>query len=280
MSESAPISINVERVLDERLGRRARRIPRFLVRGLERLIHQEDMNKLLKKAFPRRGADFCKTVLEELDVELEVKGRENLPEDSRRIFVCNHPLGGLDGIAMIDWLSRQYKRPVHFVVNDLLSAVEPLKECFVPVNKHGKQSREAIKALEEAFSGDDPVIMFPAGLVSRKHADGSIADLKWNKMFVQKAKEYGRDIVPLYFEGTNTPTFYRFARLRTRLGMKFNLEMILLPREVFKARGSRFTLYCGTALPSSELVSGAGAGDTASAIRNIVYSLPSQYKKL
>lgn len=275
MSDSAPISINVESVLSERLGQRARRIPRFIVRRLERLIRQDEMNDLLQKAYPRRGADFCRSVLEELDVRLDVAGEENLPTDGRCIFVCNHPLGGLDGIALIDWLSRQYGKPVHFVVNDLLSAVEPLKECFVPVNKHGSQSRQAISALEEAFAGDDPVIMFPAGLVSRRGKDGSIADLEWNKMFVHKAKEYGRDIVPLHFDGVNSPTFYRFASLRKKLGMKFNLEMILLPREVFLARGARFKLRCGAPIPYGSLADGTAARRTASEIRQIVYSLPS-----
>ncbi len=274
MSVTEPININVGSVLSARLGRGVRWIPHFAVRWLENLIHQDDMNELLREAFPRRSADFCRFVLDKLDIELDVQGDRLLPSDGRCVFVCNHPLGGLDGIALIDWFTRHYGKPVHFVVNDLLDAVEPLRGCFVPINKHGSQSREAVNILDEAFRSDDPLLMFPAGLVSRRGKDGRIADLTWHKMFVHKAKEHCRDIVPLYFEGHNTPTFYRFAQLRKNLGISFNIEMILLPREVFLAKGSRYVLHCGKAIPYTSLPDGAGAKATAADIRQIVYSLP------
>lgn len=188
MSVEGPISINVAQVLADRLGRKARWLPGFLVRALERLICQQEMNELLAGAYPRRGAAFCEYVLEHLGVELEVRGAENLPQSGRCIVAGNHPLGGLDGVSMLAWLSRQYSASARFVVNDLLMAVDPLSESFIPINKHGSQSRAASATLDDALAGDDPVVIYPAGLVSRLGKGGVVADLEWRKMFVNKAE--------------------------------------------------------------------------------------------
>lgn len=280
LEKQGPIKIDVGSVLAGKLGRKARFVPKFAVRYLERLVCQNELNDLLETAYPRRGAEFCEHVVERLGVSLEVRGEENIPDDPRIIVASNHPLGGLDGICMIAWLSRRYGLTPHFVVNDLLKAVEPLAECFVPVNKHGIQNRRDVSALDEAFAGKAPVVVYPAGLVSRLQPDGSIVDLEWHKMFVNKALEYQRPIVPVYFDGENSASFYRFARRRKNLGIKFNIEMVLLPREVFRARGKHFTLTCGKPIAWESLGARSDAGKRAGEIRRTVYSLPSEYNSL
>ena len=168
------IQIDIGRELSQKLGRRARYVPRILVKAIERLIRQDELNDLLVRNFPRRGAEFCEGVLDTLGVKLEVKDAARLPASPRCIIASNHPLGGLDGMSMIAWLHRHYNCPVHFVVNDLLMAVDPLRDCFVPINKHGAQSRGAAKLIDEVLAGDDPVVIYPAGLVSRLGDDGKI----------------------------------------------------------------------------------------------------------
>lgn len=267
------IQIDIGRELSQKLGRRARYVPRILVKAIERLIRQDELNDLLVRNFPRRGAEFCEGVLDTLGVKLEVKDAACLPASPRCIIASNHPLGGLDGMSMIAWLHRHYNCPVHFVVNDLLMAVDPLRDCFVPINKHGAQSRGAAKLIDEVLAGDDPVVIYPAGLVSRLGDDGKIADLEWRKMVVNKAIESRRDIVPVHFAGENSPSFYRWARRRLRLGIKFNFEMMLLPRELFRAGGKTFTLTCGDPIAWQSLRGGREAAAEAARIRNIVYSL-------
>jgi 1-acyl-sn-glycerol-3-phosphate acyltransferase len=267
------IQIDIGRELSQKLGRRARYVPRILVKAIERLIRQDELNDLLVRNFPRRGAEFCEGVLDTLGVKLEVKDAARLPASPRCIIASNHPLGGLDGMSMIAWLHRHYNCPVHFVVNDLLMAVDPLRDCFVPINKHGAQSRGAAKLIDEVLAGDDPVVIYPAGLVSRLGDDGKIADLEWRKMVVNKAIESRRDIVPVHFAGENSPSFYRWARRRLRLGIKFNFEMVLLPRELFRAGGKTFTLTCGDPIAWQSLRGGRDAAAEAARIRNIVYSL-------
>lgn len=273
--QQGPIRIDLRRVLDERLGRRRVLVPGWLCRRLERLVCQDGLNKLLSDNWPARGADFCRGVLRDLCVSVRLRRASHMPtpSDCRVIFVCNHPLGGLDGMALEALLSDRLSRPVQVVVNDLLMAVEPLRDVFLPINKHGVQSRNASRAIDEAMAGDGPVLMFPAGLVSRLGADGRVADLAWHKMFVNKAVEHRRDVVPLHFDGCNSMSFYRAARRRVRLGLKFNFEMLLLPREVFAGSGRTYTVTCGDRIPWSSLRAGRDAEAQAAAVRDTVYSL-------
>ncbi len=269
-----PIAIDLAAVLRERLPGVMRFVPRMIVRRLEKLICQDDLNYLLSHNHGRRDADFCEGVMSDLDVKVDVRGSLPDPAHKKVILVCNHPLGALDGIAIIDTLTKIYNSPVHFIVNDLLMAVEPLSGVFVPVNKNGRQSRSATDGVDAAMAGDRPVVIFPAGLCSRRDTDGVVRDREWKKTFVVKARKYGRDIVPMHFLGQNSDSFYRFAARRERLGIKFNIEMVLLPREVFRARGSRFTLTFGDPI-SCDKLDGAPA-DVAQRIKKTVYSLTSQ----
>lgn len=269
-----PLEINVGEVLRQRIPRYWRFIPRWLVHWLERTVCQDELNRLLRDNFPRRDADFCRGVLDDLGVTVNFHNLDNLPpkELTRVLFVSNHPLGGLDGMALIDFVRTYYGVAPRFIVNDLLNAVEPLSDTFIPVNKHGTQSREAIRRLDDAFASDAPLLMFPAGLVSRRGKKGVVADLEWQKMFVAKARQSGRDIIPLHFYGENSSFFYKFAKFRRRIGLKFNIEMIYLPREVFRSKGKTFDVVVGKPIPHASLDDMPPARK-AQQIRQMVYDL-------
>ncbi len=280
MQNNQPLNINLDNVLRQRAPGVRRWMPRWLVRRLEKLICQDEMNEMLRVAGSRRGSQFCRSVLNHLNISITIKGYEKLPSvnNTRVLFICNHPLGGLDGIALIDTVANLYGVEPLFIVNDLLMAIEPLRDNFVPINKHGSQSRDAARAVDEAFASSRPVIIFPAGLVSRRQRRGVVADLQWQKMFVNKAKMSSRSIIPLYFTGQNSSFFYKFAKLRASLGLKFNIEMVRLPREVFRAAGSHFEILVGdTVTPDKIQLPGESVRDAADRMRNIVYDLPNNY---
>lgn len=259
-TENGPIRIDVGAVLKARLGDKSSKVPGWLVRRLEKLVCQDRLNEMLRVAYPRRGSDFCRAVIDHLGIKIVIDGADNLPAPDRRrvIFVSNHPLGGLDGMALIDFAANHYGCQPLFVVNDLLMAVEPLREVFLPINKLGSQSKNSINAIDKAMATDVPILIFPAGLCSRRKC-GKIADLEWKKMFVQKAREFHRDIVPMRFCAENSPRFYRAAHWRERLGIKLNIEMVLLPSEVFKAEGKTFAIRIGKLIPWQDLSSDSRA---------------------
>lgn len=276
MSASGPLQIDLQKIVNERVPGRVRRwLPRCLVRLMERLIRQRDLNGILARTYPARGVEFASAALRDLDISVETRGLENIPGQGRFIFASNHPLGGLDGIALISVLGRRYgDEGIRFPVNDLLMNVEPLKGIFIPINKFGSQGRSAARGLQEAFASHAQMLYFPAGLVSRLGKGRQIADLQWQKAFVSKALEHDRDIIPVYFSGRNSMLFYRLAKWRRRLGIKFNFEQILLPSELVKARGSRYTITFGKPVTCGEMrASGKTPLCLADQIKKAAYSL-------
>lgn len=275
MTESGPIQIDIDEVLRSRLPKHYRYIPRILVNRLKKMICQEQLNHMLRECHGKRDADFCRGVIEHLGISYNVAGKP-LSAARRVIIACNHPLGGLDGMILIDFITRAYGVKPKFIVNDLLMAVEPLSGVFLPINKHGQQSRQASSDIESAMESDAPIIVFPAGLVSRKGADGKIADLQWQKSFVNMAVRYRRDIIPAHFSGQNSKFFYNFAKLRTKLGLRFNIEMIRLPKEVFLSKDKNYTITVGEPIAWQSLAHGSGARKQAEIIRATVYNLPNK----
>lgn len=275
------MEIDLHRILRERMPRKiSRRVPGFVITLLERIIHQKELNAMLRAAWPAEGPEFARRILTHLDITVETEGLDSLPA-GRFMFASNHPLGGLDGIALIAVLGERYGHDgVRFLVNDMLMNVEPLRCVFLPVNKFGRQGKDAAKSISEALASDRQILQFPAGLVSRLHDDGSIADLEWQKSFVTKAIESRRDIIPVRFEALNRRRFYRLARLRKKSGLKFNLEQVFLPAEVCAARGRRFRIVFGAPVGWEKLRdSGKDAREIAAGIRAAVYGHGLQTEK-
>jgi len=271
-----PLKIDVDKVLRARLPRHYRYIPRWAIRWLERTICQDDLNRILAKMNGKSSVDAATVALQEMNITVNQSGLDKLPQ-GRFMFVSNHPLGGLDGLALISLLGNRYNHNIKFLVNDLLMAVEPLRDVFLPVNKYGSQSRDTATMIEQALMSDNQFITFPAGLCSRMQPDGVIADLPWHKAAVIQAVNSRRDIVPVYFDARNSMFFYRFAKWRKRLGIKFNIELIFLPREMLKQSGASLRAIVGDPIPWTTL-DAAHPRQEAARLRNIVYSMsPSSF---
>ncbi|MCH5224891.1 MAG: 1-acyl-sn-glycerol-3-phosphate acyltransferase [Muribaculaceae bacterium] len=272
------LQLDIRQILKSRIPKKKRRwIPSFLISMVERLIRQRELNEILRATLPSEGSEFSHRVLDYLDISIDVEGLDNLKEGERYMFASNHPLGGLDGMALIKVLGEKYGDDnIRFLVNDLLMNVEPLKKIFLPVNKFGSQGREYAQIINEKMESSCQIFQFPAGLCSRLQDNGIVEDMEWQKSFVTKALETDRAIVPVYFEGNNSKKFYRMARLRKRLGIGFNLEQVLLPSELCKARGSRFRIVFGHPIPAETLrSSGQSPKALAAKIRSASYSLSS-----
>ena len=270
------LQLDIKGILKKRIPTKKRRwIPPLLISGMERLIRQEELNEILRHTLPSEGSEFARRVLSHLDITVEVEGLENLKPGKRYMFASNHPLGGLDGIALIALLGQKYGDDnIRFLVNDMLMNVVPLQKLFLPINKFGKQGKENTIKINEAMGSDMQIFQFPAGLCSRLHPDGEISDLQWQKSFVTKAIDSQRDVVPVYFDARNSMKFYNIAKWRKKLGIKFNFEQILLPSELCKARGSRFRIVFGAPVAWQELSQmGETPKEIAASIRSLSYSL-------
>lgn len=270
------LQLDIEGILKTRIPSSKRRfIPAILYKAFAHIIHQDELNEILRIGYPFQGSEFSEKVLEYLDIKIEVEGAENIPALSHRVvFASNHPLGGLDGIALIAILGKYYgDANIRFMVNDLLMNVEPLSNVFLPINKYGNQARAAADVINKEYASDHQLLVFPAGLVSRLQPDGKVHDLKWQKAFVQKALEYDRDIVPIRFVALNRKRFYRLAKWRKKLGINVNIEQATLPAELCAARSKHFRIIIGKPISLQELKSsGKPALQIAAEIRDLIYT--------
>jgi len=265
--------IDVDAVLHQKAPKTAKKIPRFLVNYLIRTIHQEEINEIIARYHDLDGVAFMQALVREFDLTIKVHNEENLPANRKNfIFVSNHPLGGLDGVCITATLGRYYKSKITCLANDLLLFIPNLQSIFIPINKHGAQGKQAARKIEEAFASDRQILTFPAGLCSRKQ-NGKICDLEWKKSFIQKAVQYQRDVIPIYFEGRNSNFFYRLANFRKRIGIKMNIEMLYLPDEMFKQRHSLFHIYFGAPIPWQTFDSRKKPAEWAEWVKQKVYSL-------
>ncbi len=265
------MEINIRKVFRDKNPRLARLIPGFLYRYIERIAHQDDLNDLLRRHGKKMGVDFVNACLEDFNVSVEVKGLENIPVNGRYLFASNHPLGGFDGIILMSVIAQRLG-DIRVMVNDILMNIENLVPLLLPVNKHGNQGKEAIKAIDETFGSKLPMLTFPAGLCSRK-IKGQIIDLEWKKNFISKAIAYKRDIVPVYFEGRNTEFFYNLSNLRKRLGIKLNIEMFYLVDELYKHSNGKFNVTFGKPIIVDTLNKQHSIKEWADEIKKHVYKL-------
>jgi Putative hemolysin len=263
--------IDLEDVIRKKNPRLLKVLPGFLIRFLKRIIYQDEINEVIRNNKPRYGLDFVAGIVKDFGTRVEVDGFENIPATGRFIFAANHPLGGLDGIVLMHEIGKKHPN-IKFIVNDLLLNIKNLEILFVPVNKHGRQSTEYARRIDETYQSDNQILYFPAGLCSRK-IKGRIVDLTWHKSFIVKATQYKRDIIPVYVEGRNTSFFYNLANLRKFLGIKANIEMIFLVGEMFKQKKKLIRLTFGKPIPYSTFDSSKSPSDWALEVRNMVYSM-------
>ncbi len=274
MADDTVFLIDIDKVLREKAPDKAKYIPRFVVSYLKRIVHQDELNTFLTQIGDKQGVDFAKGALDFLNDKIVVKGEENLPKDGRLYtFVSNHPMGGQDGLALGAVIGEHYQGKIKFLVNDLLMNLHGLAPFFIPINKTGKQAKDFPRKVEAGFaSKEDQLIMFPAGICSRKQ-NGVIKDLPWKKTFVSKSVEYQRDVVPIYFDGRNSNFFYNLANVCKWLGIKFNIAMLYLADEMFRNKNKTFTVTIGKPIPWQTFDNTKTPNEWAQFVKEIVYKL-------
>lgn len=275
MAKEGITQIDIQQVLKQKAPSVAGKIPSFIVNYLIRTVHQDELNDILTRYHDKQGTDFMQELLGYFDLTLDLVHEHNLPAEGRYIFASNHPLGGLDGICLSAVLGSRYGGKIKYLVNDLLLYLTNLQSIFVPINKHGAQGKENARLIEEAYASDHQIITFPAGLCSRK-TGGKIEDPEWKKSFIQKAIEYRRDVIPIYFEGKNSNFFYRLAHIRKKLGIRMNYEMIYLPDEMFRSKHKTFRIHFGEPIPWQTFRTDKKPAEWAEWVKETAYKLKGQ----
>jgi putative hemolysin len=274
MADDALFTIDIESILRSKAPKYYKYIPKFVISYLKRIIHQDEINVFLTgDAKGKYGVDFLEACMGFLDAKIVLKGEENLPSDGAYTFVSNHPLGGQDGVALGYVLGKHYDGHVKYLVNDLLMNLSGLAPLCIPINKTGRQAKDFPRMVEAGFASDEQLIMFPAGLCSRR-TNGVIRDLEWKKTFVAKSVQYQRSVVPVHFGGRNSDFFYNLANVCKFLGIKFNIAMLYLVDEMFKNKHKTFTVTIGKPISWETFDKSKSPAEWAEYVKDIVYKLP------
>lgn len=250
MNESIEKTIDIEKILRDKMEKKARYVPRFVISWLKKIIHEDEVNRFLWENRKLEGTEWLTACVQYLDMTLDIVGAENLPDkhDGKLYtFVSNHPLGGQDGVSLGSIIGQHYDGKFRYLVNDLLLNLPGLKPVSIGINKTGRQSRDFPRMVEAGFNSDNHLLMFPAGLNSRK-LNGEIHDLPWKKTFITKSVETHRDVVPIHFSGRNSKRFYRIAKFSDRW-LPFNLAMLFLVDEMYRNVGKTFRITIGEPIP-------------------------------
>ncbi len=264
--------IDIERLIGSKNPKLLKRLPRFLINYLKRILHQSEINQILEENEQVIGVDFCIDIIKRFNITVESHGLQNIPKEEGVIFVSNHPLGGMDAMAIVKEVAL-IRKDIMFIVNDLLMSLENLKGLFVGVDKHGTNAKESLQKVNELFESDKAVFLFPAGLVSRKKK-GVVSDLEWKKTFVTRAKKSNKRIVPVFIDGELSNFFYRLSALREAIGIKSNIEMLYLADELFKQKNKVLPIYFGKPIYVSDFKESKSDKEIAAHIKNIAYNLP------
>lgn len=265
--------VDIKKIFREKNPKVARLVPGFIYRYLKKITHQDLVNEIIRDYGHLRGYDFSVAMMKYFNVTIKVEGEENLPKEGKFIFASNHPLGGFDGHIIMYLIGKHYgPNKYKFLVNDILMNLRNMEDVFMPVNKHGRQGSELAQQLDAAFKSDDQILTFPAGLVSRK-IKGNVMDLVWHKSFINKSKQYKRDIIPIHMGGGNSKFFYRMYKFRKALGIKANIEMLYLMDETYKHRNKHITVKFGKPISWETFDTSKRPAEWAKWVKDIVYKM-------
>jgi putative hemolysin len=264
--------INIKEMFLQKNPKLAKKLPGFVYRYINRIMHIDEINELLANHGNERGIEFARSMVKHFNVHETINGVENLPATGRFIFASNHPLGGFDALLILCNIDRLLG-PTITLVNDVLMSIPQLTPIFVPLNKHGGLSKDVIKQIHEAYSSDKQILIFPSGFASRR-IKGQVQDFEWRKHFVAKSIEYQRDVVPIHVSGRNSGFFYSLANFRTFFKLKWNLEMFYLSDETFGHKNQKFTITFGKPIPYTHFDKTKTLDQWAAEVRDLVYKLP------
>jgi putative hemolysin len=263
--------IDIHKIFKEKNPGAYKWTPNFLIDYIKKIMHENDLNRFQHTANEKMGFAYCESAIAEFGLKINTVGIHNIPKQNGFILASNHPLGGIDGISLLHEVGK-VRKDVRFLVNDILKNLQNFGDLFVPVNKLGSNATENLRRIEAYYASTEGVLVFPAGLVSRRQK-GKVKDLEWHKSFVTKCIKYNQPIIPAHLDGQLSNWFYNLSAFRKMIGIKANIEMLYLADEMYKQNGNTLQITIGKQIPASSLHKGNKPNIWAQIIRDFVYTL-------
>jgi putative hemolysin len=249
---------------------------KLFLKLLKRLLHEDEINDFIQNNQHLKGFAFLDYVLDHFNFSYQVNNRDfdNIPAEGRVIIVANHPIGSLDGLALLK-LVRSVRPDVRIVANELLRYIDPLDSLFLSVDNMntGAQHKSQYKAMLSALESEQAVIIFPAGEVSRIRPSG-VRDGVWKAGFLKLADKTQSPVLPIYIDAQNSVLFYALSAIYKPLGT------LMLVQEMFKQSHQKIQFHISKPIPWKSIAKHEHKGKKlANQFRKYLYRLD-QPKKI
>lgn len=266
-------NINIAHIIKTSDSKFLKSLPGFAIKIIAKIIKQKEINQIMDTYSAYEGVDLLPKLIKEFEIKIELEGKDNLPDNGRCVFVANHPFGLLDGLILTYIVGKKYGR-LKAIGNEAFMFIPNLRPIITNVSVFAKNSRKHIIELEKVYASDIPITHFPYGFVSRIDKF-RIQDKDWKKSFVPKAISNQRDVVPIRFYGRNSNLFYTIYLFRKIFRIKTNIELMLLPRELFRKRGKTIKVKICRPFHYQEFDNSLSHYEWAQKVRSSVYNLDS-----
>ncbi len=270
--------INIEQTVCDRFpafGQQPDVIRRSTVSLLRKLTHEQEINQFLLRHGGLDPIEFIDCVFDHFNVSYTVSNRDraNIPDTGRVVIIANHPIGSLDGLAILRLIS-EVRQDVKIIANDMLMAFEPLQSLLLPLdNMGGTGNLKSFRAALEQLQQDAAVIVFPAGEVSRARPSG-VRDGRWRPGFLKLARRAGAPVLPIHIKAKNSLLFYGASMVFKPLGT------MLLAKEMFNKHSATIHFRIGEPIAPASLESDSLTDKTLiQRLKKHLYKLGKRHQK-
>lgn len=245
--------LNIEQSVNDKFPGFAERSPiirKSTLSLLRKLTREQEINAFLQEHQGQRGIDFIDRIFEYFNFSYSISQRErnNIPSQGKVVIIANHPIGSLDGLALLRLVS-EVRKDVKIVANDMLMAFEPLHDVFLPLDNMTRGAyKQSYKNILQALNEEQAIIVFPAGEVSRASPAG-IRDGKWQSGFLHFARKTKAPLLPIFISAKNSLLFYSASMIFKPLATA------LLAHEMFNKRSAEIKFRVGEMIPHHALES-------------------------
>ena len=205
-------TIDIEQAIEKKFPTFFTSQPKIISKPIKslcrKLFREHEINQFLAENEGLEGMDFVDAVLDHFNFTYSSSNadRINIPSTGRVLIVANHPLGAVDGLALLKYV-KEIRPDVKMVSTDMLSQLTPLSSLMLPVdNLHGSTTRQNMAAITHELQQEHAVIIFPSGEVSRINPKG-IRDSHWKSGFLHFSKQTNAPILPVFLKGKNSTLF-------------------------------------------------------------------------
>lgn len=244
-------------------------VPKFVFKKLKKLLHIDELNQLFESTHYGTGQQFLDEGCDFLGLKTELNG-PGLAElekykDQPVMFASNHPYGGPEGLAAFKYIHREFPR-ARILIQSFMKIIRPFTEISI---YNGKD----LSSLMDAVKNKRPLFFYPAGYCSRKLSNGEIFDYEWKNSFVRIAQKNNMPIVIMYTHGQLSKRTLRITQIRKFFHIKYSIETIYLPDEMFKMKDSTLKITYSHVIDPSVLTTDVSIGEWAARLRQYCYEL-------